>query len=335
MHDFAVKYDPDKDTAEDLSARIIYSLFVRPLKLKKPRIIFISGDSGEGKSVGAIRLQELLCKIQGIDINKHFKDMNVFTPLEYPHKLDAILNDTKLKKVNIICMHEAREIIKAKQWHNFLTQSIADVNAMSRSIKRICFIIISQFIRDITSDVRYTLNYYCKMQRVGGVSKMYVFRIWKDDKDLEKPKLKKRKIRGKLILPNGRRRMYCPEYLIINKPDEKLLTIFDELDTQSKAKIIRKKINTLIKEMEKDLTDENKKILAMVEWYKQHPAELDRIGKVKRKKFILNDNFNHIHDLVPQERDEFVKLLQKELETQQLIQTEGDNAGQHDTSARL
>jgi hypothetical protein len=319
VFDFAVRYDPRVDSPEDLTKRVLFSLFVKPIRMKKPRVIFVSGDSGEGKSYSAIRLQEILCELQGIDVVRHFKDMNVFTPLEYPKKLDRILNDRELRKVNIICMHEAREIIKAKDWHSFLTQSIADVNAMSRSIKRICFIIISQFIRDITSDVRYTLNYYVTLKRNRSETRMFIQRVWKDDRDLEKPKLRKRRIFGYVIYPDGRRKKYMPEYLLVKKPNSVLLDMFDELDTKAKREIIRRKTNKLIEAMEMDLVGENSKIVGMVKWYVEHPEELNSVGKLRGGRFVLEKKFNEMHDLTNKEKLEFVKGLQRELKEKGII----------------
>lgn len=320
LFDFCVKFDPAVDTPEDLTKRIIYSLFVQPLKHKKPRVVFISGDSGEGKSLAGLRFQELMAEIQGFSALEHFRAMNIFTPLEYSKKIDALLNDKKLKKVNILCMHEARAIIKAKNWHSFLAQSIADVNAMSRAVKPICFMIISQFIRDITTDVRYTLNYYVKMSRDSKGSKMYVSRVWKDDRDLEKPKLRKRKIFGYVVYPSGRRRKIRPQYLLVKKPSKEIIELFDELDTQSKAEIIRRKLNRLVSEMELELQGENKKIVDMVTWYISKPEKMLGIGKMRGDKFILNKNFNQMHELTPKEKEEFVKILTTELKSRGIIE---------------
>lgn len=320
MFDFCVKYDPAVDTSEDLSKRILYALFVKPIKEHKPRVIFIGGDSGEGKSYSALRLQQLLCEIQGVDVFANFEAMNVFTPLEYPKKLDALLHDKSLKRVNILTMHEARELIRAKNWNSFLTSAIADVNAMSRSVKRLCFIIISQFIRDVTTDVRYTLNYYITMKRNSSETRMYLQKVWKDDRDLEKPKLRKRKIFGYVVYPNGKRRKIRPAYLIIKKPAKELVEKFDALDTAAKSSIIRRKLNRLIGEMELDLQGENKKLVDMVTFYLSKPEKMLGIGKMKGENFVLNKDFNNMHDLSKKEKEDFVKILTTELKKKGIIE---------------
>lgn len=320
MFDFLVKFDPAVDSSEDLTKRILYSLFVMPIKQKKPRVLFISGDSGEGKSFSAIRLQELLCEIQGVDPVANFVAMNVFTPLEYANKLDALLHDKKLRKVNILCVHEARELIRAKNWHSFLAQAIADVNAMSRSIKRLCFIIISQFIRDITPDVRYTLHYYITMRRNRSDTRMYISRVWKDDRDLEKPKLRKRKIFGYVVYPNGKRRKLRPNYLIIKKPNPLLVEMFEKLDTEAKASIIRRKLNRLVADLEMDLQGENKKVVDMVAFYMAKPDQMLGIGRVVGDKFKLDKKFKEMHDLDKKETEQFVVMLEQELKKKGAIE---------------
>lgn len=313
--DFVVKYNPETDTPEDVTERILYTLIVKRIKNNKPVILFISGDSGEGKSTAAIRLQEILCKMQGIDIKEHFLAMNIFSPMEYPHKVGNILEKKELKKVNIVCMHEAREIVKAKQWNSFLTQSVADINAMSRSIKRIATIIISQFIRDITTDVRYTLTYYAEISRpLGKKSRMRLYVMWKDARDLEKPKLKKRKVAGYLVMPNGRYKRFIPQYFEINKPDKELLRIFDEADKESKLSIIRSKLNRLIDEMRIESGEGYKKIDAMVSFYTEDVERLGLIGKRLRGKWRVKKEVQEMHGISLEEVKIFESKLNKALE---------------------
>lgn len=254
-----------------------------------------------------------MMEIQGINVVENFEAMNCFTPIEYPKKLDQLLHSSKLRKVNILCLHEARQLIRAKNWNSFLTQAISDVNAMSRSVKRICFMIISQFVRDITLEIRYTLDYYITMKRDKSQTKMFISRIWKDDRDLEKPKLRKRKIFGYVVYPNGKRRKIRPNYLIIKKPNKELTELFDTLDTKAKADIIRRKLNRLIDEMQIDLQGENKKIVDMVAFYMAKPDKMLGIGKVVGNQFRLNKDFKSMHDLSKKETEEFVKILESEM----------------------
>lgn len=308
--DFVVKYDPETDTQVDLTKRILYSLILRRLKSKKPAVVFISGDSGEGKSYAALRMQELLLELQGMNLEDHLHKINVYTPIEYPKKLDKLLHDPELKKLNIICMHEAREIVKAKQWHSFLNQAVSDVNAMSRSLKRLCFIIISQFIRDISSDIRYTLNYYIKVDReYGRPVKLRIYKLWKDDSDLEKPKLKKRLLKGYLVDPKGKYKLYQPKYLSLSKPKKEIRQAFEQKDAEGKAKIIRRKLEKLIKEMSIEFEVINKKTDVMVDWYMKNSDQLNLIGKRSRGKWRLKPEAKIVHDLSDQEAKDFEEKL--------------------------
>jgi len=289
--------------------------------------MFIGGDSGEGKSIAALRIQQLLLEIQGFDIKDYINDINVYTPIQYPEKLKRLLFDERLKKINIITMHEAREIIKAKLWYNFLNQAISDINAQARSVKRLMTIIISQFIRDISSDIRYTLNYYCKVSRPLGYGKsarLTIYVLWKDDRDLEKPKLRKRLLTGYLRYPNGRMRKFIPSYLEISLPPTDIIKEFEQHDYEAKADIIKRKIDTLIKDMEMELNVGSKKIDTILEYYTKNYEMIKLIGKQTKKGFKLRPDFKDMHDLTTIEADTFSKRLFTELEKKGIKDTVGE-----------
>jgi hypothetical protein len=312
--DFVVKYDEEKDTGEELTKRILYSVIIKRLKANKPAVCFVGGDSGEGKSYSVLRLLELLFEVQGRDLKDYFDAVNIFTPLEYPQKLEKILFDKKYKKANLIVIHEAREIVKAKLWHSFVTQAVADVNAMSRSIKRLGTFIISQFIRDITNDIRYTLNFYMIVRRPKRMrARLYLYVMWKDDRNLEKPILRKRKLSGYLVDPAGRYRRYIPEYLELKKPDKETIAIFEKLEYDAKAGIIKSKLTKLMAEMQADIGKQTKKVEAMVLWYIKHPDNLTLIGKRLRGKWKLKSEVQEMHDLTRDETERFEQLLNEEL----------------------
>ena len=314
--DFIVKYDPKQDTQEDVAKRIIHHVILYRLKYKKPAVVYISADAGEGKSHSAIYLQKMLMEIQGLNIREYLKDINVFYPIEYPKKLDRILYDKELRKVNIICIHEAREVIKARLWYSFLNQSISDINAMSRSVKRLCTIVISQFIRDIDTSVRYTLNFYCKVRRPmskGGKARLQIYVLWKDDRNLEKPMLRKRRLSGYLQYPSGIRRRFTPRYFEVNRLPDDIAKEFETLDRESKSMIIRKKIDALIKDMSRDIEIKDQKVKAMAEWYSSHPESLKLIGSIKYKKFKINDEIHTMHEMTKWEKETFEKLLNEKI----------------------
>jgi len=312
--DFAVRYNPEIDNPTTLTKKILYSIIIKRLKAKKPTVIFISGDSGEGKSWASLRLQELLYEIQDKDLKDYLDISNIYTPLEYAEKLDKILNDKEYKKANIVTVHEARELVKAKNWHSFLNQSISDINALSRSVKRLITIIIAQFIRDIDSNVRYTITYYCKVRRPKGKpARLYINTLWKDDRDLDKPKLRKRKLSGYLISPEGKYRRYVPEYLEMSRPSKEIIEMFEQRDRESKQKIIKAKIDKLIKEISADIGTENKKLEIMTNYYTSHQENINRIGRMYRGKWRLRPEAREMHDLTISESKEFEKKLNEAL----------------------
>lgn len=327
--DFVVRYYPSKDTPEDLTKKILYSIIIKRLKAKKPTVCFLGGDSGEGKSYAAIRLMEILLDVQGLDIKEYINDINVYVPIQYPEKIDALLNINKskenerLKKVNVLCMHEAREVVKAKNWYSFINIAISDVNAMSRSIKRLAIFIISQFIRDISNDIRYTLNYYMIVRRPKGKkARLYINVLWKDDRDLEKPKLRKRKLSGYLVYPSGRYRRFVPQYLELSKPSKEIIEIFEREDKEAKISIIRRKIDKLIKEMSIDMDLKNTKIKSMIDFYSTNTENLSLIGQKYGNKWRVKPEIRKMHDLTKKEMKDFEILLNRKLREIGVIENE-------------
>ena len=321
--DFVVKFDPKKDTPEDLTERVLYSLYVRRLKFNKPAITFIGGDSGEGKSISALALMYIIYKLQNQDPRKFLEISNIYTPLQFPEKIEKHLYDKQYKKANILIMHEAREIIKSKDWRSFLSTAVSDINAEMRSIKRMAVFILSQFIRDITSDMRYTLNYYIKVRRPMGGNKrarLNISVMWKDDRDLEKPKLKKRGITGVLVYPNNTRRYFTPKYLELRKPPKDIIEEFEKQDLESKKNIIKGKIDRLIKEMKIELEVGNDKIKNMIEWYTSNPESLFLIGKKNtRGNWKIKKQIKDMHDMTDSELKLFEDMLNDKLTKKGLI----------------
>lgn len=311
--DFVIKWDTNPVV---MTQRVLKSIILNRLALKKPAVMFVSGDSGEGKSYSCLKLQELLLDLEGIQLKDYLNDINVYTPIEYPKKLDGLLYDKRLKKIRILCVHEAREVVKAKNWHSFLNQAISDVNAMSRAVKRLCFMIVSQFIRDISTDIRYTLNFYIKVHRPmsrGSKARLQIYILWKDDRDIENPKLRKRRLSGYIVMPNGKYRRWTPKYLELSLPQKENAEQFDKADTAAKTTIIKKKMNKLMKELAADMEVKDEKINIMAEYYLKNIEGLSLIGRTIRGKFKVNKNFRTMHDLTDFELAEFQNKITQTL----------------------
>lgn len=316
--DFACKYDPEKDTSEDLFKRILYSIYIRRLKNKKMVITFMGGDSGEGKSSAAVSIIDYLMEIQGADITPMFEVANIYTPLEYPEKINKILHNKEYKKLNVLAMHEARNVIKSTHWHTFQSQAVADVNAQVRQVKPLAMFIISQFIRDITKDVRYTLNYYMTVSRpTGKPARLKINVVWKDDRDLENPKIRRRKLQGYLIV-NGRYRRYIPEYFELPRPRKHLDELFTTQDYDAKKQIIGRKLEDLLNEIKAEIGTESEKLKNMVDYYTEDPERLGTIGKRYRGKWKLKKSAISMHSLTKQEADRFESMLGDKLHKMKL-----------------
>lgn len=309
--DFIIKYNPKTDTQQEIFMRILYVLYVKRLKGKKPAVSFVAGDSGEGKSETVLSLIYLILKLQGVDAAKCVQETNVFVPIEYPQKLNKLLYEKSLKKVNLIAIHEARETVKAKNWHSFINTAIADVNAMSRSIKPLGFFIISQFIRDIDPSIRYTLTYYLKVHRpIGQNVQLSIERLWKDDRDLQNPQLRKKRIWGYLKYPSGKYRKFYPGTISIARAPKEIVDTFESADTAAKGEILKRKMDKLISEMQVDVGQESNKIQSMVDWYTKTPERLSNIGKKNlRGNWKIHKEVQDMHDINKTELKQFEKLL--------------------------
>jgi hypothetical protein len=318
--DFIIKFDPEKESITDLGQQIIISLIVNKLKQKKPVRIFIGGDSSEGKSYTALKLQYIILKHYGLDYKDYINDMNIYTPLEYPTKIDALLNDERLRNINVVTLHEAREVIPAKMWQDFVTQAVAFVNATSRAIKPTCTIIVSQFIRDVTVDIRYTLNYYCICKRPSHQrARFYINVIYKDDYDLDHPRIAKRKLRGLLIDPKGRHTIYRPDYLEVERPEKEVCEAFDKADYDAKKGMIDNKLKKLMERLKMEYGQESAKVTAMVEWYSNNMDRLSWIGKQTKKGFVVSRDVIRMHDLNNDQYKEFQKKLNTVLKNKGVV----------------
>jgi len=320
--DFIVKFDPATQTRQDLGRMIIQHIYYNRIRGKKPTVTFIGGDSGEGKSTAALVLMQTLLEKKDISLKDYLHDVNVYIPLEYTGKLDALLYDKRLRRVNCFCIHEAREVIKAKNWMSFLNQAISDVNAMSRAVKRINTFIVSQFIRDISKDIRYTINFYVRTVRPSSQkARLYFFRLWKDDRDLDNPVLRKRRLQGYVVTPTKTYR-FIPSYIQVKMPEKEICDAFDEKDYKAKSEIIKRKLNKLLQIMEQDIEKPSEKIKTMVKFYTEEYERLDYIGRRVRGKLKLSPKFKEMHGLTDIE----VKMFRKELDARLEILSKENSA---------
>lgn len=318
--DFIIRHDNTKETESDLAKKIIVSLFARPLKFKKPVKVGIFGDSGEGKSSSYLSIAKTLLEAEGINLIDVMEEVNAYTPLQYMEKLEKLLEKKELKKVRMFGVHEARVLISSKDWQSFTTQAVANVNAMSRAIKPLAFFIISQFFGDISTDVRKTFNYVIECDRpLGQSTRIYIHKIWHDTRDLEKIKTRKRKVRGIIVTPQGRRIPFMPSYIELTLPPKEIMRLFDEQDIKAKKSLLKQTIEKTIQAMKAKFDLESSKVSGAVKFYVDNPEMLGKIGKMSRGKFKIKDEVKIMHDFTSEEVKNFGELLQVELKKNKLM----------------
>lgn len=326
--DYYIKYNPEKDDALSLFKKILYATIIKRIKFKKPTITHISGKSGEGKSLTVLYIIKLLLEMQGIDVKEYLDDINIHEQAEYPVKLRNLMENDELKKINVLAVHEGREAMEANEWNTLFNRNIAHVNALSRAIKRLAIFIVSQDLKDITKNVRRTLDYQIKIERPlrygkDGNARLRWYVLYIDDRDLENIKLRKRKLRGVLILPNRKYIFHEPSYISIPKVDKEIEEIFDAQDKKSKWDILNRKLEDMEAEVKKKGLDAKKRIDDMVEFYAQNKDARLRIARENnRKNYKVTKQFKVIHDLKPSEIKEFETKLKKRLEEMNSIKNE-------------
>lgn len=324
--DFIIDYNNDPKV---MGKQILQNITVNRLKAKKPCIIFIGGDSGEGKSCLGLKIVDVVNKYYGIKTAEVLNDCVVYLPIEYLTKLDNCLHWKKnkredLKNLHVIMIDEAREVVRARDWYTFLNRAISDCNAMSRRIKPLVLIIISQFIKDIDREIRYTLSFYVECQRpLTGRTRVSFERIWKNTYDLERPKLCKRPLVG--FIKDGKNYSKFYPRFEANLPPKEIFNRYDEENFKAKSRILRKRIEETIRKMEKQVNIFSK-VDSLVKFYIEHPDQIMKILDPKYKKgFRIRKDFKDMHDITKTELEEFEKRIYKEGLKKDLFRDPGEN----------
>lgn len=320
--DFIIPYDEDPAI---MGRNILKNITTNRLKAKKPCIIFIGGDSGEGKSYTGLKIIDAVNTEYGINTLDTLDDSVVYIPIEYLQKLDNILFWKKkqrkdLKNMHVLMIDEAREVVRARDWYTFLNRAISDCNAMSRSIKPMVLIVVSQFIKDIDSAIRYTLSFYVECQRpLTGRTRVNFERVWKNTYDLERPRLCKRPLVGYIDYGNTMSKFY-PRFEA-KMPNKELYKKYDKQSFNAKSTILRKRIEESIQRINKDIGTIYDKVGELVKYYATHPDQMLLIKDPRYKKFRIRTDFKKMHDITSVELKEFEKRLYEKLSEQGIIDT--------------
>jgi len=311
-YDYKVDYSEDGEVLFD---RIFHSLIVeRRLKKNKPVVLHIYGASGEGKTMIALRIMDSLAKMQGLPpLEEYLENVMIFNPKQFHDTIQKIRNksDELFWKVNFVDIDEARDLLPSKEWRSKTNQAIADTNAIMRGIKPICIIITSQYVRDVDVNVRRTFNFTIKATRTPGQpSRLQIHSLYEHDKDIENPSFRRRRLIGKMVMPDGKTQIVKGLNILAYLPRKSLRTLYKSLEWEHKNKILDRRLQMLSEEWSGEKgVDELHKATELAEYYASHPAEMGEILQVRHKKIQLKEKFNTLHSFDSQQRKEFVSRL--------------------------
>jgi len=294
---------------EQVGEEIIRHLIKNRLTLKKPEIIFIAGGSGEGKSYAAIKIADIVNRMYDIKTVDYLKDMIVYTPLEYSEKVRNILNEKRLKDLHVLIIDEARETVKATLWNSLINRAISDINAMSRAIKRLVIIIVSQSFRDVDKSLRYTITHYCDCSRPSaGASFLRIYTAYQDTYEIDSPKLKKRKLRGILKTDTTRKYISISSFRV-SKLEKEIVDAYEEQSFVAKHSILMRKMDELQKTINKDVGVENSHLDAIINYYSTNIDALNEFLIKKRGKTKFDEKFKMMYNLTTSEMNDLEKKL--------------------------
>jgi len=327
--DFSIPYNSDPKV---MGTDICEQLFINRIEHHKPTVLLLTGDSGEGKSYTGVKILQIVNNYYGVNTLDHLEDQIVYTPLEYSKKIKAILYEPRLKDCRCLMLDEARELVSAHLWYSFVNQCISDVAALHRTIKPLVFIVICQFIKDIDPSTRRTVQYYLNCMRPLNKPHVNVFisRLWKDERDLENPKIRRRNIRGYYYVGNNQTpgckfTKFYPTYLSVSLPEKEVYKEYERINYERKSEIMHRKLEALLSIIEKEMGTKSTKVDSIVNYFLQHPELLDLIESRRRGSkgtVVMKAEFRSMFDLNPVEIKDFQRALHLRLEQSDLVQKE-------------
>lgn len=294
-----------------ISNSILKSLTIRRLKADKPSVILVTGDSGEGKSATALRVATDVLAMQEINIRDYLNDVIVYNPFEFAEKVDAILTSERLKKVNVIILDEARGIVKASNWNSFINQAISDINAVSRGVKPLVIIIVSQDVGDIDRSTRKTIKYefICSRPLESKVRiHPVVYYKYRPRGSVEKIELRYRSLK---IQVRGEIENYeiNPPILVVNKVDSDIWNLYKSEEAIRKTKLIRNRTSKLINKLKKERSGEESRVDNVYNILVEDSEKLGELTVFKRGKTRINEDALEFNDWSKSEMRELEKRL--------------------------
>lgn len=261
--------------------------------------------------------------MRGIDYSLYVNDVTIYTPIEYPRKTKNMLFSKELKQLQFLIIDEGRLVVRAKNWHSFINQVIADIFAMQRKVKRLFIIINTQSLQDIDKDLRRRITFWGTVNRpLHHKPRLYLARFWDDTRDPENIKLKKRNFRG-MYKQNKKIRIVQPPFIAFGMPNKKIWKIYDENSYKAKAAIIKKKLDALMEKMQAEFGEASDRLNSLFNFYSEpkRRQELLMHGKINRKgEFRLKKDAIELFQLNKEHAKEFnlkvTQMLDQEVKKQ-------------------
>jgi len=304
---FLVKYDGD---IIKTSKRIIHALVVNRVKRNKPCVICIVGKSGEGKSNVGLFISDATYELEGVDFADYVEHTVIMSALDFGNKTRKILRSKELKDAFIIMIDEAKATVNSQDWATAVNRTIAMVNSLSRAIKPMAIIVVAQSLKDIDRATRETIDYYIKVSRddEGGHAKIYEF--WVDDRDLDRPKTKKRIVSGMIEDQQGNIQPYQLNKITFGKVRKEVWNKYNSIMYEAKDKLIEAEFENLDRYLQDKYSNkEIERVVKIAEYLQANPQQINEYGIYKYKKWRLNDEFKRHFNL----SDLQVKELEKNI----------------------
>lgn len=280
----------EQATEEALFVVIIIQLFLKKIKAGMPIFIALVGKSSSGKSFFGMLIQDILYRAIGEDYVTHLKRSMLLKPDKIVPQVKEIL-DGKIdnsKKTFTLQTDEAKFIIGSQHWNSFRNKAIRTITATSRSIKPMIFIVVAQLMRDIDKSTRLSLDYYFEIKRSPqGRPTIVPFVLYEDTSDLEKVKVKKRRLRIGIQHKNGS----VSEVLPVFRPEmprKEVIDAYKSFEVGTKKEEIFKLLDELDKDAKKISGDYESEIKDFANYLLENPAELEKLGRYKNGKWVVS-----------------------------------------------
>jgi adenylate kinase family enzyme len=295
---------------EKTMKRIFHNLIVSTIKDDKPCVILITGKSGTGKSSVALSIADDIYGEEQLDFLPYVQQSVVMEITEFGDKVKAVLYEKELKKCFLVILDEARKTVNKDDWRSVVNRTVAMVNALSREVKPLAIIIITQSLRDIDINTRDTIDYYVKCKRsLRHPTEASFYEFWVDDSNVDKPKMKKKIVMGN-ILEAGKARTVKLYNVEFHKPREEIWKAYKGFSYDSKTKMLEQEFNNLANALKSKYNDSSiKRTQELAQYLHTRKDLLNDFAQFKRKRWQLTPEFCTNFNVSVFEKKEIEKLL--------------------------